>query len=618
MSDNVYIGRRCAAVSKPPALKPISKVVLWIDNNNCYEAGDSAGREIEITCPYGTQTMADDLLRKLSGYAYQPMTADDALLDPAAELGDAVTVDGCYTVMASMDLTFDGLLTGDIAAPGAAELAQEYQFSDNEKILSRKIARNRSAITKTAEEIRMEIFSLENGVNGRLEKYATLEITDSKIAGAVNSTKEYTDGQITEKLKDYATLEVTTQSIEAAVNSTKEYTDGKITEKLKDYATLDVTTTSIEAAVSSTKEYTDGQITEKLKDYATLELTTTSIEAAVSSTKEYTDGQITEKLKDYATLDVTTQSIEAAVNSTKEYTDGQITEKLKDYATLTIADDKISTAVTSAKTEINNGIDTTLKNYSTVDQTATKISAAVKGLVDGETLSSSITAALGELSLSASSANGKATLTLKDGNTQLSSKSFTLNVDAVNISGILSADSVDLDGMFKISRKDVFGSATGYIGTNTSKGSVMLASENLNTGFITNDTTAKMTYFDEHMIWVHSGGCYSNETIQIYSDRTLKDNINYDLSEEERLFSTLLPCSFSYISDKSAKKHWGFIAQDFIGSAEGLGMDTDKLAVIGEYEGKYSIGYGEITALNTHMIQKLMRRVAALESRLEE
>ena len=46
-------------------------------------------------------------------------------------------------------------------------------------------------------------------------------------------------------------------------------------------------------------------------------------------------------------------------------------------------------------------------------------------------------------------------------------------------------------------------------------------------------------------------------------------------------------------------------------------MDTDKLAVLGEYEGKYSIGYGEITALNTHMIQRLMRRVAAMESKLE-
>lgn len=157
MSDNVYIGRRCASVSKPPALKPISKVILWIDNERFYEAGDDTGREHEITCPYGTQEMADNLLRKLSGYKYQPVTVSDALLDPAAELGDPVTVDDCYTVMASLDLSFDGLLAGDISAPGAAELAPEYTLSSAEKILSRKIARANSRITKTEESIRLEV-----------------------------------------------------------------------------------------------------------------------------------------------------------------------------------------------------------------------------------------------------------------------------------------------------------------------------------------------------------------------------------------------------------------------------------------------------------------------------
>ena len=103
--------------------------------------------------------------------------------------------------------------------------------------------------------------------------------------------------------------------------------------------------------------------------------------------------------------------------------------------------------------------------------------------------------------------------------------------------------------------------------------------------------------------------------MQIYSDRTLKDEISYDLTTEEVLFTRLRPCSFVYQNDQSQKKHWGFIAQEFIESAEEVALDTDSLAVVGQYDGKYSLGYGEITALNTHMIQLLMKRVEALESK---
>lgn len=444
MSDNVYIGRRCTAVSKPPALKPISKVVLWIDNQNCYEAGDSTGREIEITCPYGTQAMAEDLLRKLSGYKYQPMTADDALFDPAAELGDAVTVDDCYTVMASMELTFDGLLTGDIAAPGAVELAQEYQFSDNEKILSRKIARNRSAITKTAEEIRMEISSLEAGINGTLEKYATLDITDDKISAAVKSLEETVDG----KLESYTTVTITDDKISAAVKTLEETVDGK----LENYATVTITDEKIAASVKSLEETIDG----KLENYATVTIADEKISAAVKSLEETVDG----KLENYATVSITDEKIAASVKTVEETIDG----KLENYATVTIADEKISTAVSTAKTEIEDGIATTLESYTTIEQTSESISAAVTGFVDGETLSSEITAALGELSLSASSADGTTTLKLMGGKTELSTGEFNLSVKSVNISGTLTTDQLHLDGVLTVYDGPNSDTAGGYIG----------------------------------------------------------------------------------------------------------------------------------------------------------
>ena len=51
---------------------------------------------------------------------------------PAAEIGDALTVDGLYTVIADMDTTFDALMTSDVGAPGEAELQSEYAYISQE------------------------------------------------------------------------------------------------------------------------------------------------------------------------------------------------------------------------------------------------------------------------------------------------------------------------------------------------------------------------------------------------------------------------------------------------------------------------------------------------------
>lgn len=131
MSDSVFLGQRAGAVESSPKLEPISRVVLVVDDETSYTAG-SGDRTLEVTCPYGTQAMANNILATLSQYSYQPAQATDALLDPAAEIGDALTVDGLYTVIADMDMTFDALMTSDVGAPGEAELQSEYAYISQE------------------------------------------------------------------------------------------------------------------------------------------------------------------------------------------------------------------------------------------------------------------------------------------------------------------------------------------------------------------------------------------------------------------------------------------------------------------------------------------------------
>lgn len=248
MYDKTFIGRRCASVSKPPELEPISKIVLWVDSENCYEAGDNTGREFETTCPYGSQQMADDLLAKLRGYVYKPLEAEDAIIDPAAEIGDAVTVDGRYTILANAELSFDSLLTFNVSAPGASELPQEYSFSNNEKVLSRKIARTRSLISKTAEEIRMEV----NGLDG---KYTALAVTIDGVT--------VTDSTGTTKIKG-SSIETSTLKVNAA-NITGTLTIGNLpagvamTDDIpSDYEITVITNNAIRTASISANQITAG------------------------------------------------------------------------------------------------------------------------------------------------------------------------------------------------------------------------------------------------------------------------------------------------------------------------------------------------------------------------
>lgn len=99
-----------------------------MDNETSYTAGTTTGRTLEVSCPFGSQTMANTILTQISGYEYQPYAASDAFLDPAAELDDAIYADGAYSILAKIETTFDALCTSDIAAPDGGEISSEYPY----------------------------------------------------------------------------------------------------------------------------------------------------------------------------------------------------------------------------------------------------------------------------------------------------------------------------------------------------------------------------------------------------------------------------------------------------------------------------------------------------------
>lgn len=188
MSDKYYVGGDITSFSDKGKYKPISRVTLLVDDENSLTAGDDTGMEVIASCPHATQPMVNALLQTMKGYQYQAYEAGAANIDPAAELGDGVTVGGIYSPLSK--LSDDGRGYAGISSPGEAEMEDEYPSEGyTTQEFNRKIAETRSTITKTSEEINLKV----EGIDGRV---SDITQTVDGISLSVTSASS-PDGQTT-------------------------------------------------------------------------------------------------------------------------------------------------------------------------------------------------------------------------------------------------------------------------------------------------------------------------------------------------------------------------------------------------------------------------------------
>ena len=193
--DKTYLGRRLEEFSPGIASKPITKVELLDENGDVVGvSGSDTGRTLTALQPDGTNAMAAAILAKVSGYKHIGYDGSKALLDPAVELGDAVTVDGLYVPLIAMDMTFDPMLAPNISAPDADEIDDEYPYkSPTQRQIERNMAKTRSLITKTSEEIMLKV----EGIDGKYTEVKTtldgLTVTDASGTTKINGSSIKTD-----------------------------------------------------------------------------------------------------------------------------------------------------------------------------------------------------------------------------------------------------------------------------------------------------------------------------------------------------------------------------------------------------------------------------------------
>ena len=92
-------------------------------------------------------TIAQNVYNTIKTYLYSPYKASDAILDPAMELGDGLTINGLYTVIAVLDETCDGLYSANIEAPSYEETDYEFVYqTKSDKNLERKLAKSTASL----------------------------------------------------------------------------------------------------------------------------------------------------------------------------------------------------------------------------------------------------------------------------------------------------------------------------------------------------------------------------------------------------------------------------------------------------------------------------------------
>ena len=135
-----------------------SKIVIQVSDDVEYTAGTDSGRTLTLSCQWGNQEMAERILSRVKGFQYQPYTASGAYLDPAAELGDGVTIGKVYSGIFSKKVHHGPLYTADISAPGGEKINYQHPYkSPQDRIVSRQFRDVRASLSIQSDKISAEV-----------------------------------------------------------------------------------------------------------------------------------------------------------------------------------------------------------------------------------------------------------------------------------------------------------------------------------------------------------------------------------------------------------------------------------------------------------------------------
>lgn len=220
-SEYAYLGMSVKSFDYSPKLAPISSVRLETEAGSVVTAGDNSGYTLQAPCEWVSPTgLAELCLSKVEDYSYKPFVASGAFLDPAAEIGDLVVIDGHSYQMMSIEWNINTWPTASISAPYEEEVDHEYTIVSPEAKSYRKamygtekkledyptISEMHSSIEQTEQRITLEVSETYVNLDDYEEEIANLQ---SQIDGQIST---YSGGDVP-TLSNYPASDWTTTEL---------------------------------------------------------------------------------------------------------------------------------------------------------------------------------------------------------------------------------------------------------------------------------------------------------------------------------------------------------------------------------------------------------------------
>lgn len=195
-TPTINLGLRVMSLETDEPLEEITGVELEDQNGNVSSAGSSSGYILKANCEFADADAADICIDKVSGIQYRSFSARYADLDPAAEIGDCVILNGvCYQIITAK-WTLGRWIYCDISAPGESSVDHEYTMqTDGTKALRSKVSKSEviQSVNESTEDAKIAAGKM--GLSGQMNVYtdSTLNTSGGYIGYAIGSPNIYKD-----------------------------------------------------------------------------------------------------------------------------------------------------------------------------------------------------------------------------------------------------------------------------------------------------------------------------------------------------------------------------------------------------------------------------------------
>lgn len=207
----------------------VTGVMINVDSETTYSAGNSTGIVLTLSNPNGTQNLCDDLYSEVDGIKYVPFNMTKAVYDPTVELGDLLYAGSLVqSVIYKTIQTYDIEFTADVSAPGEKELDSEYPYRSP----TQKLQYTLEALKGDTVEMKSEIRQTQSSITAEVTRATGAENElSSRLTIAENAiTTKVTSGQVESIIEQKAdSIRLKADKISWSSTNSSMTADGKLT-----------------------------------------------------------------------------------------------------------------------------------------------------------------------------------------------------------------------------------------------------------------------------------------------------------------------------------------------------------------------------------------------------